>query len=75
MTGPAREYGFHPLQVVDIEFPSFVVVLNALDNFQSVLFDEIYSVWDGVSRQVTITFDAAGVVVEHVKPEPRCRTS
>lgn len=75
MTSPAREDRFHSLQVVDIEFSSFVVVLDALDNFQSVLFDEIYSVWDGVSRQVTIAFDATGVVVEHVKPEPWCCTS
>ena len=75
MTRPAREYFFHSPQVVDIEFSGFVVMLDALDNFQSVLFDEIYSVWDRVSRQVAVTFDAAGVIIEHVKPEPRCRTS
>lgn len=75
MTGPARKDCFHPLQVVDIKFSGFVVVLDALDNFQSVLFDEIYSVWDRVSRQVTITFDAAGVIVEHVKPKPRSCSS
>jgi hypothetical protein len=75
MACPAREYRFHSLQVLDIEFANGVVMLDALDPVQAKLLDEVYSVGDQVSGQVTITVNASSIVVEDIEAEPWCRAS
>lgn len=75
MACPAREYGFHSLQVLDIEFANGVVMLDALDPVQAKLLDEVYSVGDQVSGQVTIAVNTASIVVEDIEAEPWCRAS
>lgn len=49
MLRPACEYGFHPLQVSDVEFPWGVVMLDSFNAKSADFLDEVYSVGDQVS--------------------------
>lgn len=49
MTCPPREDALHPFQVVDIEFAYGVVVLDALNPLDAVLFDEVDAVGDRIA--------------------------
>lgn len=49
MLRPAREYGFHSLQVSDIEFPWGIVVLDSLNAEGADFLDEVNSVGDQVA--------------------------
>jgi len=69
MTGPAREDGFHSLQVVDIEFARCVVVFEDFDAIGANLPDKVYSERDEVPGQFTVAANAARMDIENVVPK------